>query len=64
MLNKGVDLFLNRWSTSSGTLTFEDFSLFIKEEAELPAKAQELAFPAKKKFFDLIEHEIQSLLDA
>lgn len=51
-----MDLFVNRWSTSAGRLTFEDFSLLLKEEAELPAKAEELAFPAKKKFFDLIEN--------
>jgi hypothetical protein len=62
-MNKGADLFLKKWG-SNGKLNFEDFCQFLKEDGEIPDKSRELEYPLKKKFYQMLEDEIQNLLNA
>ena len=62
LMEKGVDLFLGKWS-DSGQMNFEEFSSFLREGSELPSHGMQIDFPLKKKFFQLMEQEIQGLLD-
>ncbi len=62
-MSKGVDLFLKKWGCNN-TLNFEDFCQFLKEDGEIPDKSKELEYPLKKKFYQMLEDEIQNLLNA
>ena len=63
LIARGVALFLSKWGVN-GHLRFEEFCQFLKEDGEIPDKSKELEYHLKKKFYQMLEDEIQNLLDA
>jgi hypothetical protein len=59
---KGVELFLRKWSVT-GCVNFEQFVSLLGDEEQAPERPREVEFPQKKKFYQLVEDEIQTLLD-